>query len=280
MAQNPDWVDWYFKSNFEEENISFSYTQVGQENSFTWDTFGEALKMQMEKVYKGVSENRFEVLTLKDTGKWFSNQYKMTPASSITSLEDWQNKGCQSVWYNCKRYRANFYRVDGNVAIRDIQLFDENYADRYLFDNTWEHWAIYDALPIIDGFRWAGNHIKSYFYFVHPKTGEKAEAIINDVSKCGKNELLIKIDIAGNKVLCYLSETGIEINQDTLRFDLLFKYNSLEDTTITSFEKGMVKYYHCGKEYGIKCENAEICEEENGYRIIPKEKNFNIGFWS
>ena len=47
-GQSPDWVDWYLHSTFEEESMALAYTQIGQENPFTWQVFGEALKMQMK----------------------------------------------------------------------------------------------------------------------------------------------------------------------------------------------------------------------------------------
>lgn len=102
------------------------------------------------------------MLTLGDTGKWFSDTYKMTPPAAITSLEDWKGEGCQTTWYNCKNYKVNIFNDRGYLALRDIQIFSENYADRYLEDYTSEHWTIYDALPVIDGYRWGTDNKKSY----------------------------------------------------------------------------------------------------------------------
>lgn len=277
-GQDPNWVDWYFHSNFEEENISFSYTQVGQENSFTWATFGEALIMQMEKLYKGFSENRWEVLTLKETGKWFSSQYKMTPATAITSLEDWKKEDSQTVWYNSKNYRINFFVDKGNLTIRDIQLFDENYLDRYLVNKTSEHWAVYDALPIIDGFRWGNENKKSYLNFVESNTENCVNGKIADVQKLNDQDLRVVFESNVGKIVCSINEYGIKFNFDKDKADLLFNYDDLKDTEIVSVKQNEMVYRHNDTEYVFVLENAKVEKIDFGYKIVPNSNEFEMTF--
>ena len=41
------WVEWFFRSMFEEPCLAFAYTQAGQENSFTWGSMEKGLNIQI-----------------------------------------------------------------------------------------------------------------------------------------------------------------------------------------------------------------------------------------
>ncbi len=278
-GQNPDWVEWYLHNNMEEEAISFSYTQAGQENPFMWPVFGEALKMQMAKIYDGVKAKRWEVLTLRDTGKWFTERYQMTPATSMTALTDWKNEGRQSVWFDSKRYRLNLYTQNDSVCIRDIFLFDENHPERY-----WEHpveggSAIYDALPIIDGYRWGGNDVHAAWYFTRPETGEKAQAQIFNVFSENENELTVQLKVDGEPVTFRCFENGFRIEFLKTLFGLSFRYFSLADTEITAVDRQSVIYRHDHAEYGMRATGGYFAEN-NGFDLIANEKTVEIAFFS
>lgn len=275
LGQNPEFVDWYFHSNFEEEDMSFSYTQIGQENPFTWERFGKGLEMQTEKLYNGFCENRWEVLTLRDTGILFSKSNKMTPASSITALEDWKNEGCQTVWYNSKNYRMNFYNDKGNPAIRDIQLFDENYGDRYFDEKTSEQWAIYDALPLIDGFRWGSEVKKSYLYFTTPHSDIPLKGSITNSVKLSDTKLQVDFKTEIGKINCIIDEEKLSFKSDK-PFEMFVSYSSLEDTEIESIEKDTINYIHNDMKYSYSLNNAVFKKSDNGYRIVPQSGEFSI----
>ena len=144
---NPDVVDWYLKSYFENEDLGFSYMQIGQENSFAMFDLITPLRMQIEKVKKldGVVIEK-----MCDTGRHFKKKYKTTPATAVCSLDNWDTPDCQSVFYDSAFYTANIFRHEGKVFIRALYLFDERIKDTYLDSVCTTFDSVHENLPIVD----------------------------------------------------------------------------------------------------------------------------------
>ena len=276
-GQNENWVDWYLNANFCEEAMSFAYTQTGQENSFLWKTFGKALEMQLNKIYDGVKQNKWEVLSVAQTGAWFSQRYDMTPATSMTALTDWKQAGNQTVWYDCKNYRMNLHNKAGYPCIRDLFLFDENHPERYNEQPVTGARAVFDALPVIDGYRWGGNGIHSAMYFVKPGTEEKVKGHILSVTSENGSTLKITLELAGEEVICVCDENGVRLMYSNTAFDLLFRYQDLCDTRIAEIRDNAVVYEHDGARYGISL-SCSVSGEDKGFRISPQEGRFTLRF--
>lgn len=278
LGQNKKWVDWYLDSHYGSEGMAFSYTQTGQENSFGWHSFGEGLKMQMDKIYDGVKAGKWEVMTLNDTGVWFTENFETTPATSITALTDWhEEKQRQTVWYNCKNYRFDLHNENGKLCVRDINLFDENYSDRYLVTPAPGDDATFDALPIIDGYLWGGDGVHSALYFVKKGTEEKLNGKIISSESVSDTALKITFDLDGEKAVCLCDEEKVRFEFSGNSYDMLFKYRDLKNTAIKEIGESTVRYEHRGAEYGIKL-TCGVKSEDNGYRISPDTNRFEISF--
>ena len=277
VGKNEKWVDWYLNSNFEQESMSFAYTQIGQENSFTWKNFGEALLMQMDKVQAGYKAGKWSVMTLEATGEWFSSRYSVTPATSITALKDFGGGSDQTVWYDCRNYRANMHIKNGCPVLRDIFLFDESYTDRYYDIPATGNSADFDALPLIDGCRWGGDGINSVLRFVKKGTNEGASGSIIASEALNDDTLRVTLQICGEKVYCIFNEEKISIEFSGEKYDLLFSYKNLKETAITEITSSSVVYGHNSMTYGIKA-SCGIKAEQNGYRITPDKNSLEIGF--
>ena len=135
-------MDWYLKENFCPDTLSFNYTQVGQENSFGWDLMKNGLHIQFDRLAAMKKEEKITLITLRDIGKWYREQFPLTAASSLTAFTDWCKKGHQTAWYNGRFYRANLYREKERVWLRDIHLFREEYAERYLYTHARGKYAV------------------------------------------------------------------------------------------------------------------------------------------
>lgn len=278
LGQDEKWVDWYFDSHYGSEGMAFSYTQTGQENSFGWDSFGEALKMQMDKVYEGMKAGKWEVMTLKDTGIWFTEQYETTPATSITALTDWQEENQrQTVWYNCKNYRFDLHNENGKICVRDINVFDENYRDRYYEAPAPGDDAMFDALPIIDGYLWRGDGELSGLYFVKRGTDEKVEGKLLSSESVNDTTLKITFELDGEKAVCLCDEEKVRFELPNASYDMLFKYKELRNTSIEEIGENSVKYAHENMSYALNL-TCKVSGEENGYRISPEGKDFELSF--
>ncbi len=275
MAKDPKWLNWFFGSLFEEENLGFGYTQNGQENAFgwTWEPYnvGQGVVIQLDMVSQLVREGKLIVEKPSDTGDWFMATYPMTPATAVTALSDWKDEENQTVWYNCKNYRINFFRKNGVLSIRDIFYFNENYAERYENDIERSHCACYDNLPVVDGYRWGGDGIRSSLFFKKPGCDEPLPGRILSSTRDALDGSVLNLEllIGEEKASCRCTEQGAEFTFSGTPFELHFTYRTLEDTQITSFASNGVNFAHNGFAYALEADGT-VTPEPNGYRIAPR----------
>ena len=146
------WIYWYFKEFVEGECMDFNYVQVGQENSFTWDKMGAGLEIQLPLVARLRNENKVRVETLAESGQWFRERYKITPATAVTVKEDLPGSDCKTVWFDSRFFRANLLWEHGTFRFTDIHLFDENLQSDYLTKPEPSSKFFLYTLPFIDGY--------------------------------------------------------------------------------------------------------------------------------
>lgn len=257
-GKDENWVDWYFGTTFACENMGFGYTQVGQENSFRFEPMKDSLPMQYEYLANALKARFVEVKTLGETAKLFRETYEDTPATAITSLRDWHESNCQSVWYDCKNYRLNLFRADGIIRIRDIHKFDETYRDKLLDTPATENEAIYDNLPIIDGLRFSDENTEAGIYF--------GEGSILSVCR-DSDELFVKMTVDNKIIKLFASpeKINIECAED---FKLNFKL-SQNCKTVTSFDENGINYSHNSHNYRLE---ADVGHFENGCFVSDNNK--------
>lgn len=152
---NEAWCQWYFDAFVDGASMDYAYTQVGQENSFTWKRMSKGLNFQLPLVARLQKEGKVEVKTLAETGKWFKERYQVTPPTSVTVLNDHSPKNQKTVWFNSRFYRANLLWEQDTLRFRDIHLFDESVASDYLTKKGTSSQCFYNALPMVDGFNWS-----------------------------------------------------------------------------------------------------------------------------
>ncbi len=149
------WVNWFFKEFVNGESMGFAYTQAGQENSFIWKTVEKGFKIQMPLIAQLRDQNKVKVETLAESGKWFKESYKVTPATSVTINEDLKESDVKTVWFNSRFYRANLFWKNGMLRFRDIHLFDENLPSKYLNETVKSNECYFFTLPFVDGHVWS-----------------------------------------------------------------------------------------------------------------------------
>ena len=152
---NRQWVEWFFKTVFEEPCLAFGYTQVGQENSFTWEAMKLGLEIQIPLLAFLSKEKKIRVETLSESGAWFKKQFPVTPPTAVTALTDHRNNDKKSVWYNSRYYRVNLMWDGSSFRFRDIHLFNEKLESDYLSEAGTTSECFYTTLPVVDGFLWS-----------------------------------------------------------------------------------------------------------------------------
>jgi hypothetical protein len=149
------WVNWYFREFTDGESMEFAYVQAGQENSFTWDAMKKGFEIQIPLIASLRDQNLIRVETLAEAGNWFRNNYKVTPATSVTVNDDIGESDLKTVWFNSRYYRINILWENSTLRIRDIHLFNEKVPSVYETEPTTSNECKFFTLPFVDGFLWS-----------------------------------------------------------------------------------------------------------------------------
>ncbi|MGV8878616.1 MAG: hypothetical protein ACOH2A_06255 [Sphingobacteriaceae bacterium] len=149
------WVDWYFKEFVKGEAMEFAYTQAGQENSFTWDAMSKGFQIQLPLIAKLRDEHKIRVETLAESGQWFKDHYKVTPATSVTVNKDLAGSDRKTVWFNSRFFRVNLLWENSTLTFRDIHLFDERLESVYTKEKATSNECSFFTLPFVDGYIWS-----------------------------------------------------------------------------------------------------------------------------
>ncbi|WP_214226982.1 hypothetical protein [Pedobacter sp. B4-66] len=149
------WVNWFFKEFVEGESMEFAYTQAGQENSFTWDAMSKGFQIQLPLIAKLRDEKKVKVETLAESGQWFKDNYKVTPATSVTVNNDLPGSNRKTVWFNSRFYRVNLLWENGTLNFRDIHIFNEAFPSVYTKNKATSNECAFFTLPFVDGYIWS-----------------------------------------------------------------------------------------------------------------------------
>ncbi len=153
-GRSPQWVDWYLNILAREPCLAFAYGQAGQENSFGWNAMKQGIELQFPLFSKLARAGEIQIETLEQSGRWFRDSFKVTPATCVVAMKDWRHQGRKTVWYNSRFFRTNLYWHGANFVIRDIHLFNENVISPYHRKAARTNDMAVYTLPIMDGFSW------------------------------------------------------------------------------------------------------------------------------
>ena len=149
------WVNWFFETFAKDESTGFNYTQAGQENSFTWNAMAKGLELQMPLIARLRDEHKIRVETLETSGRWFSRNFKVTPATSFVVDKDIAGSNLKTAWFDSRYYRINLLWENGNLRIRDIHLFNEDFPSVYTSQAANSNECSFFTLPLVDGYLWS-----------------------------------------------------------------------------------------------------------------------------
>ncbi len=250
---------WYFDNYFSNEDLGFSYIQLGQENSFGYHDIIEPLRMQLEllKKYDNVT-----VQKMCDTGKYFKETYTgLTPATAVSAMSDWAlDDDIQTAYYDSARYTANIMRYKNRIFIRCIYLFDENIPEYYL-DVACETWdALYENLPVVDTLIWDRQN-KDTCGMTLDKNGSPFE-----IEKLSEGVLAV----SWNDKKVIFREGSIEIIGCNANVNL----GSPEAKISVSEKKS--EYEYKGNSYGFSLSSGRMKKTDIGYDITPDKDKIVI----
>lgn len=152
---SPGWVAWFLGNLVRQPCLAFAYTQAGQENSFGWDAMRRGFTNQIATFAALAAAGKIRVETLEKTGKWYRQQYPLTPATSVVAMDDWKNEGRKTVWFDSRYYRLNVLWENNAFFIRDLHCFDERVVSPTHKTALVETSLAYETLPVVDWAFWS-----------------------------------------------------------------------------------------------------------------------------
>lgn len=277
------WCQWYFDGFVNGAAMGYAYTQVGQENSFTWERMAKGFEIQMPMIARLQKEGKVVVKTLGETGKWFKEKYPVTPPTSVTVLNDHSAKNQKTVWFNSRYYRANLLWDQETLRFRDIHLFDETIASDYLTKPGTSSECHYDTLPLVDGFRWSSAQIVAGLRF---KTSDGAELKGGNptVDDSKEGELLIHWPVAAPKgeIVIKFNETAVTISANgELKDNWCLELSSDKAAKLPFREigSGKITCEHLNTVYEISARNGRFSKGDAfDFRINPEDQQILLDF--
>lgn len=282
------WVDYFLESIVDQPCLAFNYAQAGQENSFTWSNMSKGLEMQIPILDSLRKENKIWVETLGESGAWFKDCFKVTPATAVTTLTDVRGEGNKTVWFNSRYYRANLLWEKGTFRFRDIHLFDESYKSAYLEKPGDGNQFLFYTLPVVDGFMWSEGLDRAGLRIVRlDKDGDKEELTLDHpvVTEIGKDTLVVSAeDSKGHAFKITFYETRFEVaalsKEADFSWALELKAAAGKELPFAVIEDKAVNASFDGFNYVITCEKGHIRKPESGsdyvFRIFPSDQEIVV----
>ncbi|MDF2927739.1 MAG: hypothetical protein K0R57_6653 [Paenibacillaceae bacterium] len=278
---DPRWVEWFMAENFNELALPFGYAQLGQENAFGWSKMEKGLKMQWEILDRLVKKGEVTLQHVSETGELFRAAYDQTPATSVVATRDWAEEGHQSAWYCSRFYRANLFAEHGQLWIRDIHLFAEDYAERYLEEPCPQKQAYYDNLPVVDGYRWSGNGTRAGLYLqVLDGEGSYLPAEGQTVTFSRQDdELRAELQLVEGALTICCRERKIEISSSLAKpWALALRWGS-DEVPVTTVGSREVSYRYNGYSYKLCAGNGRFeATPDKELRILPHDNHITLAF--
>ncbi len=260
------WVEWYLRNLCDNENLGYSYTQTGQENSFGWHKFGEALRMQFEVISEMQKLGKLSVKKLSDTGREFKKRFPSTPSTVYSAMDYLGETDTSSIWFNSACYRANLFCDNQILSFRDINIFNENFEEPFYDGVTNESHTEYFAFPVVDGLRWGNEDRKAGLFF--DKTGE-----IISTSRQGES-LKVEVVFCDKKTAQIIfSRDCISVNGDDV-FSLTLYFDAQKACEYFGTEANKIKYKKQDNEYCINVLKGNLSADK--YVNIESDENGNI----
>jgi len=276
------WVKWFFEEFITGESMEFAYTQAGQENSFTWDAMSKGFAIQMPLIAKLRDEKKVKVETLAESGQWFKDHYKVTPATSVTINKDLPGSDLKTVWFNSRFYRVNLLWEKGSLTIRDIHLFDEAFPSIYTENKATSNECAFFTLPFVDGYLWSKRGLMAGLRFKERVNNEEVLLTGGNpvITNPSKGKLHISWPIKNNTATLVM-----DIDEKQIKISSTGKGNPDWFLDMTAADPTMLPYKTIGPHkidcefdkmgYMIKALNGSFSKpnDQVSFRISPNNNN-------
>ncbi len=270
------WVEWFFRSMFDDPSLTFNYVQAGQENSFTWNSMKKGLEIQIPLLDSLKQQGKIRVETLETSGKWFREQFPVTPPTALSALSDVRGEGHKTVWFNSRYYRVNLLWKDKSFRFRDIHIFDERLESDYLTKAGTSNQCVYSTLPIVDGFLWStAENLAGLRFKKLTSDGQVTELMMKDPVVTNLSMDILQVECktdAGELFTMVFYEDRMEVTCKAKKgFSWTLELDAApgKELPFTSIEKQQIKGILNGFEYSITCREGSFEKTGNTFRMLP-----------
>ena len=261
-GRDPRFVGSYFGGMTEEDALGIQYCQVGQENNFLWENIQPGLEAQLQRLVDLVREGKIRVETMGATGEWFAKQYRLTPPATFQRGYDWSGNGLSAQWYASVNYRLGLLGEEGHLRIRDLFVYRQDYASRYLHERIQTRQSLFDAPPVMWPQFWGGPDDRPYIRLVDDRGCEPTGEILYDTI----DAVTARARLVGCAELC-MDQQGLTVQGPyALRFDRLPVLKEIRG-------REFVLEYE-GFRYGFTVERGTV----DGLTIRPEDGVIRLNF--
>ena len=261
-GRDPRFVGSYFGGMTEEDALGIQYCQVGQENNFLWENIQPGLEAQLQRLVELVREGKIRVETMGATGEWFAKQYRLTPPATFQRGYDWSGNGLSAQWYASVNYRLGLLGEEGHLRIRDLFVYRQDYASRYLRQRIQTRQSLFDAPPVMWPQFWGGPDDRPYIRLVDDRGCEPTGEILYDTI----DAVTARARLVGSAELC-MDQQGLTVKGPyALRFDRLPVLKEIRG-------REFVLEYE-GFRYGFTVERGAV----DGLTIRPEDGVIRLNF--
>ena len=261
-GRDPRFVTSYFGGMTEEDALGIQYCQVGQENNFLWENIQPGLEAQLQRLVELVREGKIRVETMGATGEWFAKQYRLTPPATFQRGYDWSGNGLSAQWYASVNYRLGLLGEEGHLRIRDLFVYRQDYASRYLHERIQTRQSLFDAPPVMWPQFWGGADDRPYIRLVDDRGCEPTGEILYDTI----DAVTARARLVGCAELC-MDQQGLTVKGPyALRFDRLPVLKEIRG-------REFVLEYE-GFRYGFTVERGAV----DGLTIRPEDGAIRLNF--
>ena len=269
---SPSWVDWFFRMFTGEPHLGYNYVQVGQENSFTWDWMKKGFVYQTSCLAKLQKEGTVRIETLAETGRWFKENYSVTPPTSVITTEDNQGNGRKTMWFNSRNYRANLLWEGSSLKFRDLHVFDENLRSEYLDHPDTLPVFHYETLPLVDGCLWSSAEKMAGLHLVAPDF-EAGAPVFTAKNGC-QVVTWPAADGKGQFVLSF-TEDGFEVASQGKVGEWCLELSVAPGANLpfTVIGPHTIQAHYQGRDYGMKLDRGSVedLRPESVFRLVPDQ---------
>ena len=270
VGRDPVWFRWMFDCLAEEDTLGLAYAHVGQENNFLWENIRAGFAPQLDALRQLAGEGRLRVETMADTARWFREKYRVTPPTTFQASHDWdRERELNCHWYACSNYRAGLLGEAGTLRIRDLFVYNDQYASRYLHGAMKNVKSTFDALPVLYPQLWKPQLGKRPFIRLETETGEEPRG---EIRYCALDEETAVATLASGKkeIRAVLKPDGIRFSGDCdLVMDALPVFSHQEGNCIHMCYEGF--------SYALRVAAGSILQAgKDGVRIRPEAGTITV----